>query len=390
MSTTRPKGVPALGLLAAALLWTGAGAAAGAAAHAASAVRPKGGSAWSSLGVRGVWMHPRFFGTEREPALAKIRTTLDRYAAAGIDSLFMLVKDTSGYVYFKSGTGVPDPAYDWDFFGAFLDEARARRMTVHPWFCVFPEGALLGEVRAHPEWLIAGRGGELVRTVNPALPEVRAYEIGLMTELAARYPVDWIHLDYIRFPCEPEEPYFSYDARTRELCKAETGIDPLALKARDSGNPFWNAWLEWNRGRVTLFVAELRAALRAGGRPVRISAAVFPDAANAAVLIGQDWAGWAAEGLVDMLCPMLYTNDAAVFETLARRATALGRGGRADGRLLVCPGLGIGTSHNQATPEIMTVQVELSRSLGADGVVFFSSSSLTEPFLKTLEEARRR
>ncbi|MBN2206441.1 MAG: family 10 glycosylhydrolase [Candidatus Aminicenantes bacterium] len=388
MPTKRSRRLPLCPLLAAAALWGVFGA--GAAAPSASVSRPGGQSAWASLEVRGVWMHPRFFGTERGPALEKIRATLDRYAAAGIDSLFMLVKDTSGHVYYRSGTGVPDPAYDWDFFGAFLDEARARRMTVHPWFCVFPEGGLLGEVRAHPEWLIAGRGGELVRTVNPALPEVRAYEVGLMAELAARYPVDWIHLDYIRFPCEPEEPYFSYDARTRELCKAETGVDPLALKARDSGNPFWNAWLEWNRDQVTRFVAELRTALRAAGRPVRISAAVFPDPANAAVLIGQDWVRWAAEGLVDMLCPMLYTNDAALFEALARRATALGRGGGRTGGLLVCPGIGIGTSHNQATPEIMAAEVGVSRSLGADGVVFFSSSSLTEPFLKALEDARRR
>jgi uncharacterized lipoprotein YddW (UPF0748 family) len=354
------------------------------------AAPPDDAGVWSELAVRGVWMHPRFFGTEREPALIKIRETLDRYASAGINALFMLVKDTSGHVYFKSATGVPDPAYDWDFFGAFLDEARARRMTVHPWFCVFPEGGLLGEVRSHPDWLIAGRGGELVRTVNPALPEVRAYEIGLMTELAARYPVDWVHLDYIRFPCEPTEPYFSYDARTRELCRADTGVDPLGLKALDSGNPLWNVWLEWNRDRVTTFVAELRAALGAGGRRVRISAAVFPDPANAAVLIGQDWGRWADEGLVDMLCPMLYTNDAALFEKLGRRAAAFGRAGRKDGRLLFCPGVGIGTSHNRSTPEIMMEEVGIGRSLGADGVVFFSSSSLTDPFLEALESALGR
>jgi uncharacterized lipoprotein YddW (UPF0748 family) len=376
----------AITLLAAALALGSAGARAASPAVPAHAAE----GAWPSLDVRGVWMHPRFFGTEREPALAKIRETLDRYAAAGINALFMLVKDTSGHVYFRGGSGVPDPAYTWDFFGAFLDEARARRMTVHPWFCVFPEGGLLGEVRAHPEWLISGRGGELVRTVNPALPEVRAYEIGLMAELAARYPVDWIHLDYIRFPCEPEEPYFSYDARTRELCRAETGVDPLALKARDTGNPLWNVWLEWNRDRVTAFVSELRAALKSGGRAVRISAAVFPEPANAAVLIGQDWERWAADGLIDMLCPMLYTNDTALFDKLGRRSAAAVRAGRRDGRVLVCPGIGIGTSHNQATPEIMLEEIGLSRALGADGVVFFSTSSLTDPFLKALEDARRR
>jgi len=163
----------------------------------------------------------------------------------------------------------------------------------------------------------------MVRNLNPALPEVRAYEISLMVELAEKYRVDWIHLDYIRFPCEPNEPYLSYDGRTLELFKQETGIDLGALKARDSGNPYWNVWLEWNRQQVTRLVRELRAELDKTGRRVRISAAVFPEADNARVLIGQDWAAWAKEGLVDMLNPMLYTNDLRLFETLTRRAVAL-------------------------------------------------------------------
>lgn len=369
--------------------------------------------------VVGVWMHPGMFGPERESAVAKMRQTLDEYLKSGINSLFMLVKNTTGHVYYESEIGVKDPAYDWDFFGIFLEEARKRGLEVHPWFCVFPEAALLGQVREHPEWLIVGPGREMVRNVNPALPEVRAYEISLMTELARKYGVDWIHLDYIRFPCEPTEPYFSHDARTRKLFQEETGIDFNALKARDSGNPYWNAWLEWNREQVTRFVRELRAELGKTGRQVKISAAVFPDPDNARVLIGQDWLEWGRQGLVDMLCPMLYTNDLPLFEKLAKRALAArkieGQAGQVDAGLvkgatgsqvkesgtkkkeniaaaqvratrpvLVCPGLGIVTSHNQATPEIMLEEIRIAREAGADGVVFFSGGSLKEDFLRAL------
>ncbi len=396
---------------------------------------PKVGPPAPSPWVCGVWMHPGQFGREKEAAAEKIRQTLDAYAAAGINSLFMMVKSTSGHVYFESDIGVKDPAYDWDFFGLFLEEARKRKMEVHPWFCVFTEGALSGKIREHPEWLVVGPGREMVRSANPALPEVRAYEISLMSELAQKYRVDWIHLDYIRFPCEPTEPYFSHDVRTRQLFKEETGIDFNALKARDSGNPYWNVWLEWNRKQVTRFVRELRAELEKTGRLVRISAAVFPDPDNARVLIGQDWAAWAKEGLVDMLNPMLYTNDLALFEELTRRAVAVagekaassgptavsaiappkvgpaggsqtavavqspppastgtGTGGAQPAKatpavarlILVCPGLGIVTSHNQASPEIMLEEIKLAHSLGADGVVFFSGGSLKEDFLAAL------
>jgi len=332
-----------------------------------------------AMPVRGVWMHPGFFGTEKPAALDKIRSTLDEYQKAGINTLIILVKDTSGYVYFKSRTAVMAPGWDWDFLAEFLDEARKRDMQVHPWFCVFHETSVVGKVREHPEWLIQSPRREFVGSVNPALPAVREYERGLMMEVAARYGVDWIHLDYIRFPCEPAEPYYSYDPETLRLFKESSGVDLASLKARDSGNMLWNVWLDWNAGCVTQFVRELKESLKATGRKVRVSAAVFPEAANARVFIGQDWAAWAREGLVDMLCPMLYTNHRGFFEKFAQEAVGIGRG-----FCQVCPGIGIGTSHNQNTPEGMMEQVGIARSLGADGVVFFSSSSLTGPFLERL------
>lgn len=331
--------------------------------------------------VRGVWMHPGFFGPDKTAAVEKMRATLDAYAEAGLTTLIMLVKNTSGHVYYPSEIGVRDQAYDWDFFGVFLEEAKKRRMEVQPWFCVFPESAILGQVRQHPEWLIRGPKGELVGAANPALPAVRAYERSLMLEVVRRYEIGWVHLDYIRYPCEPTEPYFSFDAETLRLFKTDTGIDLAAVKARDTGNPAWNAWLRWNTDRVTLFVRELREDLRAAGRKVKISAAVFPDAANAKVAIGQDWALWGREGLVDMLNPMIYTNDVELYEKLAREAV-----GFAEGRTLVCPGIGIGTSHNQNTPEGMLEEMRVTMAVGGGGVILFSSSSLKEPFLEALKK----
>lgn len=336
-----------------------------------------------AMPIRGVWMHPGFFGPDKAKAVEKMKTVLDEYARAGINTLIMLVKTTSGYVYYPSEIGVRDPAYDWDFFGVFLAEAKARKMTVHPWFCVFPESAILGQVREHPEWLITSPKKEMVAAANPALPAVRAYEISLMLEVVRKYEVGWVHLDYIRYPCEPTEPFFSFDAETLRLFKAETGIDMAAVKARDTGNPAWNVWLRWNTERVTLFVRELREALKGAGRKVKISAAVFPDAVSARVAIGQDWALWGREGLVDMLNPMLYTNDVKLYEKLAREAVSYATGG-----VQVCPGIGIGTSHNQATPEGMIEEMRLTKALGAAGVVYFSSNSLNQPFLDALKALR--
>ena len=337
----------------------------------------------STAQIRGVWSHPGFYGADEKEATKKIRATLDEYVLSGIDTVILLIKGTNGYVYYNTRIGIKDPAYNWDFFGVFLNEAKARGIVVHPWFCVFNESAVAGAVRQHPEWLIHSPDHEMVGIVNPALPEVRAYELSLMMELLKEYPADWIHLDYIRFPSSPREVYFSWDSKTRALYKAHAGIDPVEMKARDSGNIMWNEWIEWNAGHVTAFVRELKASLSGLGRPVKISAAVFPSADEAKILIGQDWPSWVKEGWIDMLCPMLYTNHIGFFEKYSRRAVEVGQG-----KCLVCPGIGIGTSHNQNTPDGMLAQMRLSERIGANGVVFFSSSSLTAEFLKTLKANR--
>ncbi len=56
------------------------------------------GAAGASLDmpVRGVWMHPGFFGPDKAAAVEKMRTTLDEYAKAGINTLIMLVKNDLG------------------------------------------------------------------------------------------------------------------------------------------------------------------------------------------------------------------------------------------------------------------------------------------------------
>jgi len=333
--------------------------------------------------VRGVWMSPGYFGPEKKTAVPQIQAVLDEYQKSGINTVIVMVKSTSGLVYYKSRIAQADTAWNWDFFGVFLEEARKRHMVVHPWFCVFTESGITGHIRQHPEWLIRSRKSELVSVVNPALPEVRSYEAGLMVELAREYPVDWIHLDYIRYPCEPTENYYSFDAQTRARFKEYSGEDPLSIKATDSGNILWNEWIAWNGKQVEQFIRELRETLKTVGRPVKISAAVFPNADNAKVLIGQDWAQWANDGVVDMLCPMLYTNNFEFFEEYAKRAVDI-----AGGHCRVCVGIGIGTSHNQNTPDGVLKQIEIGRKLKADGFILFSSSSLKPEFLQAIETTK--
>ena len=329
--------------------------------------------------ICGVWVHPSTFGAEKDAAVASIRNTLDEYHHAGINTLMVLVKSTSGLVYYKSSIAQMDTAWKWDFFSVFLEEAQKRAMAVHPWFCVFTEGAQVGPVREHPEWLVRNATMETQGVVNPALEGVRKYERDLILELVRNYPVSWVHLDYIRYPCEPSEPFFSFDEETRKQFRQHTGEDPLEIKHKNSGNTVWNEWIEWNGEHVTKFVRELRSALKMMKRSVRISAAVFPDADIARVLIGQDWSRWMREGLLDMTCPMLYLNNDTLLAKYVERAVK-----HKIQHIQVCAGIGIVTAHNKNSPAGLVSQIRLIRRLRADGYIIFSSGSLTKNYLDAL------
>jgi len=58
----------------------------------------------------------------------------------------------------------------------------------------------------------------------------------------------------------------------------------------------------------------------------------------------------------------------------------------ANGKCLVYPGIACHSSHNKNTPEGVAQEVKISIETGADGVVFFSGSSLTEEFMDKLKE----
>jgi uncharacterized lipoprotein YddW (UPF0748 family) len=315
-----------------------------------------------AAGVRGVWIHAGLFGKEETAALAKMRATLDEYRHAGITAVFCFF-------------GLPDEhRFGWDLLGALVREAHARGVQVHlvlsPGYTV----SLEGEVKQHPEWLITGTKGEIYPHLNLSHPGARQY---FLTHVAAalKYDLDGIHLDYTRFPLGQS---FSYDRPTIEAFRAEFGESPLDV-SRDAGNMVWCEWVGWNARQVTTLVRQVREAVRRHSTRLVLSAAVFPNAALAAYEIGQDWEAWAREGLVDILCPMLYTNNRALFRQYVKRAVSI-----ASGRCRVYAGIACVSSHNRNTPAGVSEEASIAAEERADGIVLFSGYSLDRSFLGVL------
>ncbi|MDA8165052.1 MAG: hypothetical protein M0017_08480, partial [Desulfobacteraceae bacterium] len=126
-------------------------------------------------------------------------------------------------------------------------------------------------------------------------------------------------------------------------------------------------WAETRAAQVTAMVRAVRESLAAAGRPVALSAAVFPDPGAAYLDKGQDWRTWAAAGLVDALYPMAYFGGPERVEAALREV----RGVKTD-RVKLWAGLGAYIKE----PATIKTEAAAARRLGFDGICLFDLGSL--------------
>jgi uncharacterized lipoprotein YddW (UPF0748 family) len=312
---------------------------------------------------RAVWISSTMFEDDEKEATQQLEELLKKYDEIGINHLFCF----SSMMYQNQKK--------WDFLTLLIKEAHKKDIKVHPIFCPYRKVKLEGEIKEHPEWLIRGKKGEIYLNLNMANSEAREYFKREIIQ-ALKYDIDGIHLDGIRFPINQG---YSYDKVTCEAFKKEFGDSPLDVH-QDCGSMVWCEWIKWNANHITTLVKDIKEILNKSGKDVVLGVDVFPDYETAKVLIGQDWELWAKEGIVDIICPMQYTNDLDVFRKSVNTAVTI-----ANGKCLVYSGIGIRSSHNNNTPEGVVQEVIIAREEGADGVVFFFGSTLTDEFMDKLK-----
>ncbi len=312
---------------------------------------------------RAVWLHGSLFEDKQKEATQHLEELLDKYSEIGINTIFCYY--TMMYQHNR----------EWDYLEVLLTEAHQRNIKVHSNFCPGQKVKLEGEIKEHPEWLIRGKKGEIYLNLNLANPEAREY-IKRQIKEALKYDINGIHLDYIRFPINQG---FSYDKATCEAFKKVSGYSPFDGKF-DSGSMIWCEWLKWNAEQVTILVSEIKVIIDKSGKDVLLGVDVFADGDAAKILIGQDWKLWAEEGLVDIICPMQYTNNVDMFRRSVKEAVKVTKG-----KCLIYPGIACHSSHNTNTPEGVVQEIIVAREEGADGITFFSGTSLTDEFMDKLK-----
>jgi uncharacterized lipoprotein YddW (UPF0748 family) len=244
------------------------------------------------------------------------------------------------------------------------------------WMGDYPPGDPNQLYIRHPQWFWYDQHGkrqplEWYSNLNPCWPEVRQYLVSVFQEIVQNYPVDGLHLDYIRFPRDkcPAGSDYPRDARTLALYRQETGKRPDQDKA---------AWIRWRTDQVTALVGDIHRMMKRVRPSARLTAACHPMLEQTRNLYHQDGLTWLRGNLVDLVFLMNYTPHTKLYQASQEtwQKAAAGRP--------VAPGIAVSIPPDRPDQANLD-QLALARQWG-NGFALFSNNALFGPS----NEDRRR
>jgi uncharacterized lipoprotein YddW (UPF0748 family) len=383
----------------------------------ASVLSPCGPTAAAqSSEVRALWIQR---GSLVSPA--SIIAAVDMAKGGGFNTLIVQIRGR-GDAYYTSRHEPRSPLLakqpaSFDPLALMLERAHRAGLKVHAWVNVNlisdaePPAARRHIVYVHPEWLMVPRPLALdLGRLNPRDPRyLRAltddakahsdrvegiflspihkgaagHATKVIGDIVSRYDVDGVHLDYLRFPNDE----FDYSVEALDEFRSEvssrmTRAERREYASRARGRPlfytemFPQRWQEFRRSRLTDLLSKIRSIVKSRRSRAMLTAAVFPDATEAANRRFQNWRDWLDTGLLDGICPMAYTTDAALFRTQIANVEHLA------GRRPVWAGIGA----YQLSPTATIANIRAARELGAEGVVLFSYDNLDSRYVAAVSK----
>jgi uncharacterized lipoprotein YddW (UPF0748 family) len=311
-----------------------------------------------------------------------------RAKAMGVRGLLVQVIGRGDAWYRSDRLPVPEPLIgkDRDPLGEILPLAHAAGLEVHAWInCCLVWSAPKRPVspmhvlNTHPEWVarladgrpmtrLTPRQRERVQVegvfLSPAHPGVRTWIAQNVREIALRYPVDGIHLDYIRNPTVA----IGYDPTSRARFALESGVDPLMFSRQPAAERarLDSAWAAFQLEQVTAIVREVRDTLQIVRPGVPLSAAVVADSLTAWKLKRQPWGRWVRDGLLDRAYLMCY---APVVQVVLQQLASVSQQVGMD-RLV--PGIAMYNAPLSAA----AAKIKAARAMGFPAVALYSYDSL--------------
>lgn len=327
--------------------------------------------------VRAVWITtvngldwPK--STTREEQQGSLRDIVDKLHQAHFNTIFFQVRGRGDAIYRSrlepwsnvlTGKLGEDPG--WDPLLFILDEAHRRGMEIHAWINTFLVKSMKSEtpvtspqhvVLSHPDWLRLVDGEYWL---DPGIPAVRKYLLGIVLDIVRHYDIDGIQFDFIRYPGKlfPDEKMF----------KAYGGDRPKEEWRRENINAFVRSCYEE--------VVKLKPLVKIGSAPIGI----YSNVGNVRGLEGysdlfQDSRVWLREQRHDYLCPQIYWSLGDQPADPDFSEVAADWMGQASGRQLY---LGIGAYKPEVRQQLPEL-IDVCRKLDAGGQSFFRYESVVD------------
>ena len=243
---------------------------------------------------------------------------LDKLKAVGINTVLFQARIRSTTAYESAyepwdgiftGKSGKTPLYDPLAFA--IDECHKRNMECHAWVVAFPicKVAIAKQLgkRALPaiQPKLCQRCGDQWM-MDPGVPQTATYLANICKEIATKYNVDGIHLDYIRYP-EKGIPF--NDNLTYKLYG--NGIDKTT----------------WRKSNIDRCVRCIHDSIKKVRPWIKLSCSPIGKYAdlsryssfgwNARDAVSQDAQLWLKKGWMDMLFPMMYFDNNHFYPFLA-------------------------------------------------------------------------
>lgn len=344
--------------------------------------------------LKGTWVRPT------EKSVAEIQKTLDKMKATGINNVF-LETYYHGRTIFPSATmrsyGFEEQNPEFlgvDILAIWVREAHKRGMKVHTWFESFyvgnksPETNPKSILAVKPNWMNRSKQKALYQGwvqhpqehngyfLDPANPEVTIFLVKLIAEMTARYNIDGVNLDYVRYPNVSKENYnnqWGYTKYAREEFYKFYEVDPLDIESKGS---MWENWCDYRRDKITDYVKRVSDLLK--NRNITLSTVIFPDYKVSLQTKHQDWNQWVSQRYVSAITPLILTSDDDLAKSMLeeiRKKTPPG--------ISIYPGLFAGFI--ESDPEDLLKQIHIVRRLKLNGIVLFDWAHLNDKYFDVLK-----
>ncbi|MDI6828363.1 MAG: family 10 glycosylhydrolase [Armatimonadota bacterium] len=324
----------------------------------------------------------------RDGSPESIAALVNEAADAGIEFLLPIAKSTSGKAYYKSEI-IPEARPELpDMLKTVIDVAHKRGLKVYPWICVNCDG---GEqpsktLEEHPDWCVISSNGKSGGYIDPSSQEARDFVCSIIREIVAKYDVDGINLDYVRYPSGRN----CFCERCVKLFKEATGYDARDADKAEVGSDKWRKWRAWRMKQINLEMEQIRKAVDEIKPGLPISSYVWGvHTYGERYQTCQDWKTWIRKGWLNWINPSGYVYNMKDFtRRVAENKAAIPEG------FPYFVTIGVRTSHGRLnSADEIKAQVKEAMRLGADGVVFFTLEATRSffgklsPFLKQVGKA---